>query len=1101
MTGSVVEWLTAHGLEKYAPLFVEHEIDLATLSILSDGDLQELGLPFGPRKRIIAALAEAGKPALPTTAGERRQVTALFCDIVGFTQMAHRIDPEDLQVIARRYEDACAVCVTRYDGYVYQRLGDGIVAIFGFPLTYEGEAERAIHAGLEIIETLAGMHIPEVGRLSVRIGIATGIVVIASGEQNLVGETLNIAARLQSCTEPGTILVSRNVHDLARGTFEYEDVGTLDLKGISKPTQAFRIIGKSDAATRFDAASAKQLAPMVGRDKEIGSLIGQWERVESEHVGQAAVLAGEPGIGKSRLMNAFHRRLAGQGIEPVQLQCSPFYTNSSYYPIIVAVERLCGLQRDDPADAKLAKLERFVVGHLGRPEQDLRFLAAMMSIPYEERYGAVSIPLRVARLETIRSLIDVLKAMAGSGSRLLSFEDVHWADPSTLEVLDRLFEALDAMPVMILVTHRPDLQPDWARHERVQTITLPKLTPTQSRHLITEVASGRKLPETLTRQITERGEGVPLFVEELTKTVLNSGDLVADGASFTYSGRSAHISLPETLRDLLMARLDQSLMAKRVAQVGAVVGREFRYELLAALDLFDEQDLQDGLSQLTTLELAFCHGTIPRAVYTFKHALVQDTANESLLKSERKRIHAKVATVLEEHWSETRDAEPELLAHHCTEGGLVDKAVHYWKLAGESAHRRFALAEAIAYLHTGMELLETLPASPSRDLAELGFRTLLGPMVIAQHGWGHGRIAEILEPAWTLAESLTHRESYIPILNSLGVHYFSIVNITASLHCANKLLDAGGASGDGDLVIVGHRAAAASYYWMGKFELALEHGDTLREIYDPERHWHLAQLTNTDPFTGEGIYRGQFLWMMGYPDQARAASDAKDENARRRNHPFDLAFALTLGAQLFDYLGEPDELLKRTEEAEQVASRHGVALLSEMLAEISRGVVSLRAGRHGDSAVQLDNAITRLESTGHRIWISYLRALHAEALANAGEVEAAMGIIDNSIARIENSEERAHYAEVLRLKGWMHLQLDELDAAERLLRRSMATAREQNARSWELRSATTLAHLMARRGEGPAARALLSGVYGWFTEGFGTRDLVAAKALLDCLES
>ena len=1100
---SISEWLKTLDLAQYAPVFIENEVDFRTLQVLTDDDLKELGLPFGPRKRLLNALAElkSAEVVAPAagTDGERRQLTVLFCDMVGFTELAHRVDPEVLQTIIRSYEDACAVCITRYDGYVFQRLGDGIVAFFGFPLAHEGEAERAIRAGLQIVETMVRLEVPEVGRLKVRIGIATGIVVVASGERGAVGETMNLAARLQGVAQPGRIVVSERVHRLAGGEFEYEDLGEHDLKGIARPTHAYAVLGVSAAASRFDAATRKGITPLVGRGHEVGVLLERWRQVQQSGAGQAVWLSGEPGIGKSRILSALREQLEAAGVRPLRFQCSPFHVNSAFYPISANFERALAFGREEPPASRLDKIEALVVGHYGLPLQDARFIAAMLSVPCEERYGPLAMSPRLAKEETIRVLVDIVKAAASAQPGLMLFEDAHWADPTTLDTLGLLVAQLGSIPLLVVFTNRPEFQPRWTEHERVTALSLAKLTPEQSGALLSELAGGKALPAELTAQIIARTDGVPLFVEELTKMIIESGDLKVEGDRYVYAGTSASVSIPETLRDSLTARLERVAAVKQIAQVGAVIGREFSYELIAALDVMSEAALADALARLTASGLAFCHGAIPQAVYTFKHALVQDAAYDSLLKSQRKPLHCRIARALEARWPETRETAPELLAHHYTAADLTESAVPFWRQAGELAMQRFALPEAITHLRKGLSLIETLPPSPARDLLELALRSVLGPAVVAQRGWAHGEVAGILEPAWALAESLAHRPGFVPILNSLWVHYMCLDQLAVSLEWAQRLLTAGAAAHDDSLEIVGHRAVAATYYWLGDFIAARRHGDIVHAMYDPQRHWHIAQLTNTDPLTGEGIYRAQYLWMLGYPDQAVAASDARDEHARRRNHPFDLAFSLLLGAQAFDFRCEPDELLRRTEEAALVGRKHGVALLWEVMAEISRGIAWLRGERVAESASQIDKAIARLAATGHRIWISYLRALQAEGLALSGDLAGAAMLIDESVERIEHGEERSHYAEVLRLKGWLLIRQGRPEAAQATLRAALDVARAQQAKSWELRSATTLARLLADQGERTAARELLAPVYGWFTEGFDTHDLKEAKALLGTL--
>ncbi len=1105
MNVSISDWLREIGLEQYAELFIQNEVDLSTLKVLSDEDLKELGLPFGPRKRVRAALqpgnaSEPAQPVASTPEGERRQLTVLFCDLVGFTELTLRVDAELLETIIGKYEDTCAACIGRYDGYVYRLLGDGVLAFFGFPLAHEGEASRAIRAAMDIVETISRLEVPEIGTLKVRIGIATGIVVVAAGKRNVVGETMNLAARLQAAAKPGGIVVSERVHRLAGGEFDYEDLGKLDLKGIAAPTRAYGVLGVSAAASRFDAAVQEKVSPLVGRTDEMKTLLDRWQSVCDRGRGEAVLLSGEPGVGKSRIANALLERLRSEGVQSLRFQCSPFYVNSAFYPLIANFERTLQFGLDEPPASRLDKLEALVIGHYGLPAGDVRFLGAMLSLPHEQRYGPLTMSPRLIKEETIRVLVDIVQAAAQAGPCLLLYEDVHWADPTSLEALGLLMERLATIPVMVVLTHRPEFESPWRRYAWVTTMDLAKLSSAQSRQLVSNLAEGKALPAELVEQIIAKTDGVPLFIEELTRTILESGDLVERGDRYLYVGESVRVSIPETLRDSLMARLDRAADVKRIAQVGSVIGREFGYDLVAEIVKMSEAALSAALSRLVASQLASCRGAIPQAVYTFKHALVQDTAYESLLKSQRMTLHAMIAQALEKRWPESRDTKPELLANHYSAAGLFEAAVPYWRRAGQLAMQRFALREAITHLNSGLSLIKELPPGPKRDLMELELRTVLGPAVVAQRGWAQGEVSRILEPAWALAESLEHRPSYAPVLHSLWVHYLCVDNLALSLKSAQKLLAAGAAAGDDSLELVGYRAAIGSHYWLGDLVAARREGDALRAMYDPLRHWHIVQHTNTDPLTGDGIYRGQYLWMLGYPEQARAASDEKDEHARRRNHPFDLAFALTLGAQVFDYLSEPAELLRRTEEAERIGRARGVALLGEIMTEISRGIVSLRAGRAADSVVQLDKAIGRLEATGHRIWIRYLRGLQGEGLALTGDLEGATALINESVLATENGEERVHYAELLRLKGWVLMLQGRPDEAEAALRASIDVARAQKAKSWELRSTTTLARLLAERQGRASAREMLSDVYGWFTEGFSTKDLKEAKAVLDALQ-
>jgi tetratricopeptide (TPR) repeat protein len=789
-------------------------------------------------------------------------------------------------------------------------------------------------------------------------------------------------------------------------------------------------------------------------------------------------------------------RLRDQSSNALVFQCSPFFANSAFYPIRTWFERTLEFGRDEDAGARLDKLEALVVGRLGLPRDDLRLVAAMLSIPYQERYGAILISPKLAKEDTMRVLVDIVRAAARAQPSVLLFEDAHWADPTTLDVLGRLIDRLADVPTLLVVTARPEFKSPWGDRPNVSAMELARFTPAQSRSLVDKIVGRRALPAGLTDQIIARTDGVPLFVEELTKTILESGDLVVEGDHYAFAESSAHIAIPETLRDSLMARLDRVSVCKEIAQVGSVIGREFSFELIAGLELMSETALSNALRLLIGGGLANCRGEIPNAIYTFSHALVQDAAYDSLLKSRRKQLHGDVARLLEERWPETRTAAPELLAFHYTAAEMYETAAPLWLHAGEVAFGRFALPEAITHLRTGMSALSKLRPSKARDQLELSFRTTLGPALMAHRGWGHAEVSQALEPAWAVAQSVSQRQAYLPILSALSLHYMCIDKLDESLRWAERLVKAGAEPEADGLEIVGHRAASATHFWLGNFVAARESGDRVRALYNPELHWRLPQLTNNDPFTGEGIYRSQFLWILGYPDQALAANREMETNARRRGQPFDLAFALTLGAQLFDFLGDSEALLRRTEEAERIGSEHGIALLGEIMVEISRGVAWLRAGRAAEAAAQIDRGVARLMLTGHRIWIGYLKALQAEGLALSGNLELAGVLVEECIARIEGGEERSHYAEVLRLRGWLLIHKGDLDAAETTLRQAIKIARGQQARSWELRATTTLARLLGSRGKNEDALALLQPVYDAFTEGRDTKDVKEARLLL-----
>ena len=1110
----LVDWLRTLGLERYASVFEENEVDFATLQILTDEDLQELGIPFGPRKKILSALTrvvgslpsleppagappEAASAASPEGAptGERRQLTVLFCDLVGFTEMAGRLDPEVLQTVLRRYEDACAGCVVRYEGYVFQRVGDGIVAFFGYPLAHEAEAERAVRAGLEMLSAMETLEVPEVGRLRVRIGVASGLVVVSSVERSAVGETMNLAARLQTLAEPDTLVVSERVHRIAGGAFDYVDLGSHDLKGIRKATHAYRVLGVRKSVSRFDAATHEGLTPFVGREDEMRVLAERWEEARRGS-GRAIEVSGEPGIGKSRIVSAFRVDLESQGTASLRFQCSPYHVHSAFYPSIAHLEAALEFGPGEAPEARLDRLEAYVVSKLGLPAGDVRFLAALLSLPWKDRYDPLTLSPRDMKEQTIRVLVDLMEAAARNGPALVVVEDLHWADPTTLEVMDQLVARLPGLPILAVMTYRPEFNPRWLDYDFVTPLSLGRLGREESLALVNRVTGGKALPGDLLDSILERTDGIPLYVEELTKSILESPSLRLEGDSYAYAASDKEVHIPATLRDSLMARLDRVPDVKEVAQIGAAIGREFSYELLAALADLEEAVLHERLARLADSGLVFQWGAIPDAMYSFKHALVQDAAYDSMLKSRRQRLHGRIAGVMEERFPDTRVAAPELLARHYSAAGRHEVATPHWRRAGELALERFAIREATAHLREGLHSISERAPGPERDRDGLELRTRLSPAMVAVHGWAAPEVVGVLEPALEAARSLDHRESYLPILTGLWIHFMSAGKHSTAMEWAEETLAIAADTGDEDLEICGHRSAMTSNFWMGDLRASQEHGDRLKELYHPERHAHIARLTNNDPLTADGSYRAQYLWMMGYPDQAVALSDTKDEHARQRGHPFDLCFALTVGAQVFDYRREPEALLQRVEEAIRVGREHRIPLMSEVMAQLVKGAAWLRAGRHADAVEALHSPLVELGKTGHRAWVPYVRANLAEAAARTGDLEAGLALIEESLEQIDRQGERVHLAEVLRLKGWMLIEKGDHEAAEQALREAVRFSREQGTRSWELRASTTLAGLLARRGDKRAARELLAPIYDWFTEGLDTADLVDARALL-----
>ena len=865
---NIRRWLIDLGLERFAPTFEREELTPDNLPELTDGDLKDLGLPLGPRKTIlkaIEALRTSDTVLLPHSPNsitskhsaetipasdsalqeERRQLTVLFCDIVGSTELANRVDPEILQKILRAYEDACAACITRYEGYVFQRLGDGIIAFFGYPLAHEGEAERAIHAGLDISVALSKLDVPDVGHLSVRIGIATGVVVVSSAEKGAVGEPLNLASRLQGIAQPGSILVSEWVQRLASGSFEYEDMGEQVLKGIAQPIRAYRVVGVSGATSRFEAATQKGLTPLVGREQELGLLLEHWALAQDGE-GQVVLLSGEPGIGKSRILTALLGRLEAQSVQALRFQCSPYYVNSALWPSIDNFERALRFGRSESPESRLDKLEALIVTHYGRPLTDVRFIASMLSIPCEGRYGAQTMTPQKHKDETLRSLVDLAEAAARKQPSVMLYEDVHWADPTSLEALDLLIDRVRSFPLLIVLTHRPEFQSRWGGHGHVTGLNLSKLTRAQSSTMVSKLTGGKALPAELVDQILAKTDGVPLFVEELTKSILESSELKEAGDRYEYTGTTHSITIPATLRDSLMARLDRYMPVKEIAQIGAAIGREFSYELVAAVAPRAKAELEDALERLTASGLAFRKGKPPEATYTFKHALVQDAAYDSLLKSRRQELHRKVARMIEERFPGIKTTEPEVLAHHLTAAGLAEAAVPHWRAAGELSKRRMALTEAIAHLTRGLEVTSTLPPSPERDASELELRTLLGPALIATKGFAAAEVEQTYGRTRVLCRQMGDTRIF-PTLFALWASYLVRGDLPAARELVEQLWQRARSAEDSTMLLVAHRAMATTFHFQGEFVLAQDHAAQGIALHDPQQHSSLALLYGEHP--------------------------------------------------------------------------------------------------------------------------------------------------------------------------------------------------------------------------------------------------------------
>src|SRR5271168_861563 len=733
----VGEWLRGLGLGQYEATFRDNEIDDAVLSDLTDGDLEKLGVPMGHRKRLLKAIVSLGstetsaKPTNPAPTptspdvAERRQLTVMFCDLVGSTTLSARLDPEDMREVIGTYHRCCANCVERNGGFIAKYMGDGVLAYFGYPQAHEHDAERAVQAGLAIVEAAPKLVTAAASPLRVRVGIATGLVVvgdlIGSGEaqeRGVVGDTPNLAARLQVIAEPDMVVIAEGTRRLLGNLFELQDLGAKDLKGIAGPARAWAALRASSAESRFEALHASGLTALVGREEEFELLLRRWTEAKSGE-GQVVLLSGEAGIGKSRLTAALLERLAGEPHTRLRYFCSPQHTDSPFYPILGQMERAAGLAHDDAPPAKLDKLDA-VLAVTATSIEDAALFAEMLSLPNDGRYPVLDLTAPQRRQRTFEALVSQTQALTRQNPVLMIFEDAHWTDPTSLEAFGRTVDRIDGLRALLIVTFRPEFEAPWIGRPHVTAVTLNRLAQREIDDMIDRVAGNKLLSANIRRDIVERTDGIPLFVEEMTKAVLEAegeGEARRTAAAIP----SPALSVPASLHASLMARLDRLGPAKEVAQIGAAIGREFSHALLAAVVAKPEGDLGSALDRLFAAGLLFRQGAPPHATYLFKHALVQDAAYGTLLREPRRALHTRIAEALESHFAEIVEIHPELLARHCSEAGLIEKAAGLWGKAGQRLLERSALVEAAEQLTRALAQIAILSATPAlrRDQMKL----------------------------------------------------------------------------------------------------------------------------------------------------------------------------------------------------------------------------------------------------------------------------------------------------------------------------------------------------------------------------------------------
>jgi class 3 adenylate cyclase/predicted ATPase len=1113
----VADWLEKLGLGQYAQRFAENDINFGILPHLTDQDLKELGVAsLGHRRQLLLTIAElkgapersttVAVPVAPRDTAERRQVTVMFSDLVGSTALSARMDPEDLHAIISAYQQCVAETVKRFEGFVAKYMGDGVLVYFGYPQAHEDDAERAVRAGLELIAAVSELN--TTSPLQTRVGIATGLVVvgdlIGSGdaqERGIVGETPNLAARLQALAEPNMVVIAEDTRKLLGNLFELQDLGARDLKGVSGPVRAWAALRPSSVESRFEALHTTGLTALVGREEELELLRRRWSRAKTGE-GQVVLFSGEAGIGKSRLTAALLERLASEPHTRLRYFCSPQHTDSALYPIISQMERAAGLAHDDTPQAKLDKLDA-VLALTSTPMEDAALFAEMLSLPNDGRYPVLALAPQQRRQRTLEALTTQLAELARQQPVLMIFEDIHWIDPTSLEALNRTVDRIETLRAQLIVTFRPEFNAPWMGQSHVASLTLNRLGEREAATIIARLVGNKELPADVMAEIVERTDGIPLFVEEMTKAVLEAESEGEGRRTVAAVPSPALAMVPASLRASLMARLDRLGPAKEVAQVGAAIGREFSYEVLAPVAGLPDAVLQGALIRLKEAELVFPRGTPPNAIYFFKHALVQDTAYSTMLRGRRQQLHSAIASVLEKRFPELVNSTPEVIAQQFERAGQNEKSIQYWRQAGDRGLRRFAMKESIAHYSNALRLVAAMPEAPERSSLELG--VCLGLGLAQQIGIG----PNAKESGVTYARALTlsrtlpgrGRERF---LASWGVWFHTIMSgrLTEAFQRADDLLAIARELDDSDLLLEAYHARVASLFLTADFPAIKEASQEVIRLYNRERHRdHAYYFGGHDSRVCAQSFYAISLWGLGFPDQAQQMAWQGIEDARALGHAFSLAHGLNIGSLTLLLLNDVNACRAVADELFLIADRNKFSWPLAQ-ARLLRGWLTSQQGDRDAGIEQMLKVIDE-PSSAVLIFRPMFLTLIAEQQTLAAHLDAAIRTLARAMDEIHAQRARFYEPEIIRLRGEILLLQSRSNAAEAeaVFRQAMGIAAQQSCRAIELRACVSLARLLGDDGRRTQARDLLAPLYGAFTEGFDTLDLKEAKALLDELQA
>jgi class 3 adenylate cyclase/predicted ATPase len=1030
--------------------------------------------------------------AAPPFYGERRQLTALFCDLAGSTEMASALDPEDYHELIRAFAQCCRAVIERFGGHIAEFRGDGALVFYGYPQARGDEPERAVRTGLAIVDAVEKLVFPHGQQVRVRIGIATGLMAIdvsASIEPIIVGEALNLAMRLQELADPNTIVVSDVTRQLTGSLFVLDDMGSRQLKGFLQPVPAFRVAGANALTSQFEALRLRGLTNFVGRRREMEVLGRAWERAKAG-AGNVVTVSGEPGIGKSRLIKELRDIAIGEG-RVYEYFGSPYHVNTAFHPIVEQVARSSASVADATPEARYEALGQVLARIADDYRDHLPWIAALASLPERDIPPYVTPEQR--KQKTFAAILWWLGALSRKKPLLVVIEDAHWMDPTSLEVLRVIADRIATMPLLLVLSFRSQFNPS-LDDASVTQLALDRLKPGDAIAIVTSVAGESSLPREWIERIVEKTDGIPLFVEELTKMLIGSG--VAQPAAERASGELRH-ELPKTLQDSLMARLDQLGPLKRVAQMAAVIGQQFHADTLRVVSELEAEALQEALSDLVKTELILADSSMPLARFAFNHALVRDAAYESLLKRDRRQLHAKVAAAFEAHNPSVNPAAPELLAHHYTEAGLIPPALKYWGAAAHQALQRSANLEALRHASRGLEILAAQPDGPDRRRAELGFRLLAGLSYWGVKGFAAPEVEENFTRAHELATEVGDIAQRIMSLRGLfGCHYVR-GELDHAFAQAQRVAELARLTRNDDDRMVTHMMCGTIRFWQGAFLEARTELETGLALYDPQRHAAKLLSSQIDPSVNTRAHLGWTLWSLGYPDQALAVVEQGLATARRIAQPISLAQALFWTAAVRLCRCDVEAVDAIAEELSAVAAKFPVPYFGAC-ASVLKGAVLVANGENALGLTRIQQAFAAFGTQQASLGIPWALSIAASGHLRNGAAAEALDVVARALAIVEKHGERQWEAELHRLKGAC-LATDDARKTEAAacLNRALEVARRQGARGLELRAATTLANVIDPQAKDEDVRQLLGRIYAQFTEGLDTADLRAAKRLLD----